>query len=292
MTETSTQTQLKLGAHVSTAGGIDKAFERAAAIGANCMQIFSGSPRFWARADVSKYNTAELVAAQKKYNVSPIFTHCLYLINLASEKPELVVKSCDAIKYDLTFDAQISGGGVVVHLGSSQGRGWEPVREQVAECLRDIMANTPQNSRLLIENAASQKGKIGGSLAEIRWLLDEVGSPRLQWCFDTCHGFAAGHNLGAPNANDEKLGAIEEIDRYHLWEDLACIHVNDSRDPLASERDRHANLGEGQIPSADLKFFLNSPLVRSKPLILEVPGIDGEGPDSENMHRLQALTQV
>ncbi len=283
--------EVKIGGHVSAAGGLDKAIERAQAIGANCVQVFSGSPRVWARSPLENINVDLVRAKQAELHISPIVTHALYLTNLASDNPELLKKSIEALIFDLKFDALINGAGVVVHLGSHQGRGWEAVRQQVAEAISEILVKTPDNSKLLIENAAGQNGKICGNLGEIRWLMDQVKSARLGWCFDTCHAFAAGMALGEQKPNDDCLTAIEEIDRWHLWESLVCIHVNDSRDPFASGRDRHANLGDGLIPTADFKHFLNQPRIKSKLMILEVPGIEGDGPDAENITRLKQLVE-
>jgi deoxyribonuclease-4 len=285
----------KIGGHVSASGGVDKAIERAAAIGGNCVQIFSGSPRVWQRPSLDTVDVTKIAAKQQELNVAPIFTHALYLLNLASENQELVQKSIKAISFDLEFDAKLGGAGVVVHVGSHQGRGWEAVREQVAREIGQLLATAPRSAHFLIENAAGQNGKIGGELEEIRWLLDTVAAEQLGWCLDTCHSFAAGYYLGenAPDTPPEEGWAaksmLSEIERLNLWSPLKCVHVNDSRDPFGSGRDRHANLGEGSIASVDLEYFVNHKLIADKPLILEVPGKEKEGPDAENIQRLKKL---
>jgi deoxyribonuclease-4 len=277
----------KIGGHVSAAGGIDKAVERAAAIGANCVQVFSGSPRVWQRPDLKQIDVKKVFAKQQELAVEPIITHALYLLNLASDKPDLLRKSTEALCFDLEFDALLKGKGVVVHLGSHQGRGWETVRDQVAQAVSDVLKKTPSESTFLMENAAGQNGKIGGNLEELRWLLDQVNSPRLGWCLDTCHAFAGGYSL-----SDDKTvpkGAFAEITRLKMWQSLGCLHVNDSRDPFDSGRDRHANISEGLIPLADLEYFLNLPELLDKPLILEVPGEEDQGPDKINIDRIKKL---
>lgn len=279
-----------LGAHVSASGGVEKAVERAATIGCNCVQVFSGSPRVWARPSISKIDTKQIYSNQQKMGVKPIFTHALYLVNLASDNPELLAKSNTALRFDLAFDSLVKGAGVIVHLGSHQGRGWTAAREQVAEQIADILDHTPADSTFLIENSAGQQGKLCSDLPDIKWLMDVLQSPRLGWCFDTCHAFAAGYSLGSNvQAGRQSQTAIAAISELELWSTLKIIHVNDSRDPFGSGRDRHANLGDGEIPSEDLRFFLTQPEVSTVPLVLEVPGIDGEGPDAENVRRLQAL---
>ncbi len=279
----------KIGGHVSAAGGVENAINRAHDIGANCVQVFSGSPRVWQRPALEKVNVDLIAQRQAEQGIMPIFTHAIYLTNLASDNPELCGKSCKVLTYDLKFDALLQGGGVVVHLGSHQGRGWDAVKENMVVLLSTILEATPDNSRFLIENSAGQQGKVCSNLGEIRWLMDQVQSPRLGWCFDTCHGFAAGHALGELTAHDTKMTITEEIEQWHLWDELSLIHVNDSRDPFASGRDRHANLGEGEIPTSDLEYFLNVPQVKDIPLILEVPGIEKAGPDAENIHRLKKI---
>ena len=298
----------KIGAHVSSSGGHFKAVERASAIGANCVQVFSGSPRVWAKPKLESIDTNTFFTTQKMLNVSPVITHALYLINLASDKPENVQKSINSLIYELTFDSLIKGAGVVVHLGSHQGRGWEAVKEQVAQGIAEVLKKTPENSTFLIENAASRNGKIGGDLSEIQWLIEQVKSPRLGWCMDTCHAHAAGYKLSpfmertssSRNENPIRVAGDvkeatnvkfleQEISRLNLWSTLKCIHVNDSRDDFASGRDRHANIGDGNIPIEDLRYFLNLEKIKDIPLILEVPGLDNEGPDQENIERVKKL---
>ncbi|OGJ38309.1 MAG: hypothetical protein A2383_03565 [Candidatus Pacebacteria bacterium RIFOXYB1_FULL_39_46] len=278
----------RIGAHLSTSGGVEKAVERAHGIGANTLQVFSGSPRMWRRTPLEKIDARAVKQAQEKYDVTPIFTHALYLVNLASENPELVEKSVSALKHDLQFDAHIGGAGVVVHLGSHQGRGFAAARESVARSIKDILADTPKNSHLLIENAAAHNGKVGGQLEEIAWILAKVHSPRLGWCFDTCHAFAAGYTLAGINQQTDALTVIKKL---NLFPALKCIHINDSKDALNSGRDRHANIGDGEIPRADLKQFLHDQRLTLLPIITEVPGIDGNGPDAENIRRIKSLVK-
>ena len=126
----------KVGAHVSASGGLHKAVERAKDIGANCVQLFSGSPRVWKRKSLAEIDTKKMFSKQKELSISPVFTHALYLVNLASDKPELLRKSFDTLQYELEFDSHIEGAGIIVHLGSHQGRGWDAVKEQVAKVYR------------------------------------------------------------------------------------------------------------------------------------------------------------
>ncbi len=303
--------QPRIGAHLSTSGGIDKAVEQAELIGANCLQVFSGSPRMWRRTSLEKIDTKKLFAKQVECDVTPIFTHALYLVNLASDNPEILANSVMTLKHDLSFDAHIKGAGVVVHVGSHQGRGFLAMRDQIATQIANILANTPSESRFLIENSAGQNGKIASDLHEISWLIEQLKSPRVGWCLDSCHAFAAGYafsnnssvyqskepkesNLFSDsNGSDVRQFPVlqTQIKELHLDETLSVIHVNDSRDPFASGRDRHDNIGLGTIPTGELELLVNDQLFTGIPLITEVPGITGEGPDAANIARIKELVK-
>lgn len=298
------QTKKRLvGAHVSSAGGHDKAVERAAAIGCNCVQVFSGSPRGWQRPDIAAIDTDKITAKQKELSVSPIFTHALYLINVTADKPEIVAKSVSTLQKELEFDGHIGGAGVVVHLGSHLGNGWDAVKDDLVTRLKQILKASPTTSTLLIENSAGQQGKLSSDLAEIRWVFDQleksggfVSAGRLGWCFDTCHAWAAGYYFGetAPDVTAEAKNPVrgradQVISDLNLWPMLKLIHINDSRDPFGSGRDRHENLGEGSIPLADLRRFLNLEPVKNIPLVTEVPGFAGEGPDAKNIEKIWSM---
>jgi len=313
----------KIGAHVSASGGIDKAIERAAAIGADCVQVFAGSPRLWKRLPLESVDVDKLFAKCKELSVSPVFTHSLYLVNFASDNSELLAKSIAAVKNDMAFDSLVKGSGVVVHLGSHLGKGWDAVKEQVKQAIITVLNETPADSCLLIENSAGQNGKLCSDLSEIKWLLDEiekdkkyVSTGRLGWCFDTCHGWAAGYWIGSdeqwksfqkseslvtaseeaaglfpePPANAKKsYNLYSELDRLYLWKNLKLIHLNDSRDIFNSGRDRHDNIQEGLMYQGMLEYCINYAEIITIPIITEVPGEDGEGPDKINVDRIKKL---
>lgn len=284
--------QVLIGAHVSAAGGIEKAPKRAADIGCNAVQIFTSSPRTWQPADPEKIDADAFAAECVQHNIQTNVIHAIYLVNLASNKPELVEKSSKILIGDLKIASQINSVGVVVHLGSHQGRGYEAMREQMIDEIKNILDQTPVNSNLLIENSAGQNGKIASNLEEIKDLIEAVDSPRLGWCLDSCHAHAAGYSLEASNKKqdpgNESKNIISEIERLGLWKQLKCVHINDSRDAFASGKDRHDNLGEGNINLDAFKSFVNHPRIKTLPLILEVPGFNKKGPDKENIDILKA----
>lgn len=275
----------RIGAHLSCAGGYENGLHKAVEIGANALQIFSGSPRVWARKPLVKDELARFAQTADQMNIRPLFVHALYLVNLASETKESVQKSINVLTHELKFGKEIGCAGVVVHLGSHQGRGWEAVRESVAQSVKKIIVESESPTPFLIENSAGQKGKLCSDLAEIRWLLDAVNEPTLGWCYDTCHGWAAGYQV----AQQEGKSLFAEIDANQLWDSLRCLHVNDSRDPFASGRDRHANILQGTIPKEEWVALLNHPRFAHTPFITEAPGLDGEGPDAYNIQTLRSL---
>jgi deoxyribonuclease-4 len=290
----SNQTKREIGGHVSISGGLDKAIHRAVKIGGNCMQVFSGSPRSWKRSLPEEKGLKKMFALKQEIGFKSIFTHTLYLINLASDKPELVDKSVRSLISDLKFDSLVKGSGAIVHIGSHQGRGWDAAKQQLKELLLKILDKIPEDSTLLIENSAGQKGKIGSNLEEIRWLIDELKDKRVGWCVDTCHAFAAGFplvktsKLCQQTSKSDLVSTMKDLD---LIKDLKCIHFNDSKAEFDSGNDRHENIGDGVIPQQDLENFAQEPVLQHIPLITEVPGLDGKGPDKANIERIKKLAQ-
>ena len=274
----------RVGGHVSTAGGLMSAVNNTLSIGGNCLQIFAGSPRMWARSLYSRQVAEDFKQAVLKNDLSPVYIHALYLTNLASDNPELVEKTKKALVTDLTNSAAIDSAGVILHIGSHQGRGWEAVKDLVIAGIKEVLSATPESANLLLENSAGQNGKIG-SLAELADILKAVPDPRLRICLDTAHAFEAGYNL----ATEEGLEIwIKDLNKY-LGNRLDVLHLNDSKTPLGSGRDMHQNIGEGFIGSAGLKRLVNHPRLQKLPLLLEVPGLDGSGPDKANIERVISM---
>ncbi|HAU98848.1 MAG: putative endonuclease 4 [Microgenomates group bacterium GW2011_GWF2_45_18] len=274
----------RIGAHLSMAGGLVSAGERMIQMGGNALQIFSGSPRSWGRKPIEQIDGSAYKAFCKEKDFGPTFIHALYLVNLASENPALIQNSINALMYDLQFQEKIGAQGVIVHLGSHLGRGYEAVKNEMIDRLERILTHTPENSTLLIENSAGQDGKIASSFEELQNIFESIEvdekEKRLGWCLDTCHAFANGYQPA-------ELPSL--IKKHALQDSLRVIHLNDSRDPFGSGRDRHDNLGDGLIEKSQLKTLLNDSSMIEFPRILEVPGIDGNGPDAENVRRVKEM---
>lgn len=275
----------RVGAHVG--GGLNAAIDNTLAIGGNCLQIFAGSPRMWARSIWSDEVTNIFKASATKHDLNPVYIHALYLTNLASDNPELIEKSIAALVTDMTNSAAIGGAGVVLHIGSQQGRGWDNSRALVIQSIKEVLSKTPQESILLLENSAGQKGKIG-SLSELADILNTISDKRLRVCLDTAHAFEAGYNFTTTQGLDIWL---KEIEGTIGLGKIELLHLNDSKTPLGSGRDNHQNIGDGYIGSDGICRLINHPKLSHLPLILEVPGLEGMGPDKENLDRVKRLIQ-
>lgn len=271
----------RIGAHVSIAGGILNAPANATSIGAECLQIFACSPRSWQRTSIAPDIAKEFTKIITVNDLSPVFIHALYLVNLVSDNPDLLDRSFNSLVADLLVADQINAQGVIVHLGSHQGRGFEKVKESLVVTITDIV-NRVHHACFIIENSAGQQGKIG-SLEEISWLIKAIDHPRVKICLDSAHLFAAGHDfVHHPDILSRDLNQLGLSDK------IICLHLNDSKAGLGSGRDLHQNIGEGEIGSYGLASFLNIPELIGLPAILEVPGTNGF-PDATNVARAKRL---
>lgn len=274
----------RLGGHVSIAGGLSNAIKNTLNISGNCMQIFAGSPRTWVRQPFPKIQVNEFNQLVNKHNLNPVFIHALYLVNLASDNPDLLDKSYKALLMDLQNGQTINSAGVIVHIGSHQGRGFDSTKDQVISLIKKLLANT-KDTPFIIENSAGQKGKIG-SIEEIATLVNQIASQRVKICLDSAHLFESGYDLRKPNVVQ---GLVNDLQTKKIINRLVCLHLNDSKTALDSGHDQHENIGEGEIGKQGLSNLVNHPKLKQLPLILEVPGEDKKGPDLLNIKAVQSL---
>lgn len=275
----------RVGGHVSSSGGLQNAITNTLTIGGNCLQIFAGSPRMWGRSLYPAGIAQQFKASVVEKDLNPVYIHALYLTNLASDNLELVEKSKKALITDMTNSALIGSSGVVLHIGSHQGRGWPAVKELVVRSIKEVLDETPAESVLLLENSAGQQGKIG-SFQELSDILSGIDSMRLRVCLDTAHAFEGGYNF----RDTEGLEMwVRDTMKYVSVERLELLHLNDSKTPLGSGRDMHQNIGDGYIGSEAIGRLINHDKLKHLPLILEVPGLDGFGPDKVNIDRVKKL---
>lgn len=284
-----------IGANVRAGAALLPALDRGGEIGADAVQIFTTSPRAWRTNEFPPELLADYRLAQAAHpSVRATFCHASYLINVATSDPTLLERSRAALVESLRVSTAIGAGGLVLHLGSHLGSGFERVVGAIAaELLRaldrveDLLEVSP--GPLLMENAAGAGGTCGRSFDELARVLDAAGGDRrIGVCLDTQHLFAAGADYGTLR---KAAGVVAAIDAAVGLERLACIHLNDSKVPRGSNRDRHANVGDGYIGATALASLLGHPRLQHVPAILETPGIAGHGPaaaDVEAARRIHA----
>jgi deoxyribonuclease IV len=277
-----------LGAHVDSSGGLQLAFGRAAAMGAVSIQCHPTPPGFWGSPKLDEERIARFREAADAAGNPPFFFHAVYLINLAGDDATLRQRSESTLAGYLAAADQLGITGVIFHTGSHKGQGFEKVLPQIREHLLRVMERAnPKTAHLLIENNAGLGGCVGARFEEVRALLDAVDDPRAGVCFDTCHAFASGYDL---RTVETARATLDEWDRVVGIGRLEALHANDSQTGLGSNRDRHANIGQGEIGEDGFRALLHDPRLGDKPFVLEVPGA-GEGPDKANMDELRRLAE-
>ena len=277
---------MRIGAHVSTAGGVDKAIDRALEMGAEAVQIFTSAPQSWRRREFGAQEVEAFRARAQAEGLGPNYIHGPYLINLASPNRELVAKSVEALVLDMELCHRLGMKGVIFHLGSHKGAGLEEVFGQIVDCLLQVLSRTPEDTWLVLENSAGMGGAVGSRFPELGRIVRAAAHPRLKVCLDTQHMFAAGYDVRSRQGLE---AAMEEFDREVGLERLVAVHANDSKCPLAGGVDRHENIGHGYIGNEGFLNIIAHPAFRDLPFLLEVPGMDGEGPDRPNVEALKGL---
>ncbi len=281
-----------LGAHVSIAGGLDKAIDRGKAIGAACIQTFASSPRTLQFKPVTDEVITAYLSKRRQSSISLHVFHAIYLVNLASEKPDYIQASIESLILYQQLAGRIGAIGTIFHIGSHKGRGLDQVRLQVGQAIADISHASPEKTRIIIENAAGHAGTVGQTVDELGIIFDEVerahgDTSKLGLCLDTQHAFASGVDTRNSEALDIYLKSIDTKIGLNF---LQVIHVNDSKTAVASHKDRHENIGEGILGIDGISHWLHHPALCQLPFIMEVPGIDGDGPGKKDLEVLQRLT--
>ena len=279
---------MRIGAHVSTEGGLEKAVERAQAMGAETIQIFGAAPQSWRK---KEYAAEEAEAFQKKASeahVQPVFIHGVYLVNLATGDPAGLERSVDALTWSLDVCRQIGALGTIFHLGSHRGAGFKAVLSQVVSAVHRILDGSPGDTWLILENSAGMGASVGSRFSELGIIMREAASPRVKVCFDTQHAFAAGYDVATARGLESTLA---EFEKQVGLANLVAVHANDSKIRLGGGVDRHENIGEGLIGRGGFKVIMGDPAFREIPFLLEVPGFEKKGPDKENMDILHHIRQ-
>lgn len=274
-----------LGAHVSVAGGLHLAFERAEPLGCRAIQIFVKNPNQWRQKALTNDRVGAYRAARAASKVEYVVAHAAYLINLAARDRSTLERSRRALCDELVRCNRLGVDALVFHPGAHMGRGEEAGLRRIADSMNRVLdryvereerAGRAVRSRLLLENTAGQGSVLGYRIEQLGEIVDGLDRPeRVGLCLDTCHAFAAGYPLDRPRGLATLLA---EIERRLGSGEPSCLHVNDSLKPKGSRRDRHANIGAGEIGEPFFSRLVRSRRLRATPMVLETPlGADGQG---------------
>jgi deoxyribonuclease-4 len=272
------------GAHCN--GGIKGALDRAAEIGADAVQLFAQSPRTWHFPVHAEEDLARFRELRAETGIRNVLVHALYLCNLATPDDTMYRKSIETMRATVDAACAIEADGVVFHVGSHLGTGFDAGLARCVPALEQVLDRCSGSTWLLLENSAGAGGTMGRSLDELVALVDALGGhPRLGICLDSCHLYVSGVDVGDPDTVAEVLA---DLDTRIGLDRLRALHVNDSAEPLGSNRDRHANIGEGLL-GEELAVFLGNPRLQGLPAVIETAGPDKRGPDANEVRKAKEL---
>jgi deoxyribonuclease-4 len=275
-----------IGAHVSTSGGLPKAIEHGAELGCESIQIFNQSPRMWRP---TRYGPDDFAAFREAMGDSPVEAvaiHAVYLINCATKDRDLRKKSLASLTHALRIGDGIGAAGVVLHPGAQKGEALDPSIKRAAKVIAAALEDS-DSCPLLLEQTAGHKGLLGRDFDETAELIELAGGgERLGLCLDSCHLFVQGYDVTDPASLSE---VVDEADARVGLDRLRCLHVNDAAAPLGSCRDRHANVGKGEMGKGGLRAFLSEPRFEGLPATLETPGPEKKGPDRKEVTATKRL---
>jgi deoxyribonuclease-4 len=277
-----------IGAHVSPAGGLPRAVERGTQRGCRAIQIFNQSPRMWRPSTYSDADVAAFREAMDASEIDAVMIHAVYLLNCASEDPGIAEKSLTSLTHSLRTGQRIGSCGVVLHPGSAKtgdvGQAIDRAGRTIAKALADS-----EGCELHLENTAGAGGTLGRSFEELAQLIAAAGGDqRLGVCLDSCHLLASGYDIRTPQGMDDVLAqAIAALGKGRI----RSLHLNDSQTPLGSNRDKHANLGAGELGQDGCAAFLSAPGLQDLPCVLETPGRDRSGPDRAEVEKALVLRE-
>lgn len=293
---------MKFGAHVSSSGGISKAIERASEIGCESLQVFTHNPRTWRPINHKPEEIAGFREGAAEHGMESLVSHGLYLMNLGAPDKEVPTgppakkktrnihrSSIESLTQHLEIGHQLGLEGVVLHVGSSKNDTHENAVARIGVGIAEALEAAGGDTAVYLENTAGAGHTIGRTFEQLKEVFDATGiEDRLGFCLDTQHLFASGFPIHEEDGLDQVL---DDFDRVVGLDRLRCLHLNDSKTEFDSNRDRHENLGDGLIGADAFRRILSHPALQELPVILEVPGLEGDGPDQENMDRARRFQQ-
>ena len=264
-----------IGAHVSPAGGPAKAVARGVERRCDAIQIFNQNPRAWRPTVYSDEQVEEFRAAISGSRVKALLIHAVYLLNAASDDPDIRSKTLTSLTASLRAGDALGAHAVVLHAGSAKTGDVAPAIARAGGVIAEALAES-ETCPLHLENTAGAGGTLGRSFGELAGLIDAGGaSKRLGVCLDSCHLFASGYDI---RTADGLSAVLDDCVAEVGLERLGSLHLNDSMTPLGSNRDRHAVVGQGEIGREGCSVFLSEPRFAALPCVLETPGAEGSGP--------------
>ncbi|AGN00280.1 DNA-(apurinic or apyrimidinic site) lyase [Salinarchaeum sp. Harcht-Bsk1] len=275
---------MKIGAHVSIAGGVDNAVDRQLDVGGNCGQIFTTSPQVWQEPSIDEEEAASFREQTAEKLEGPWLIHSSYLVNLATPKDDLREKSIASMQAELDAAERLGVQYVNVHLGAHTGAGVEGGLDNAAETLDAL--DVPDGVQILVESDAGSGTKLGGEFEHLAGVLDR-SEQDLGVCLDTAHSFSAGYDLSTEDGVEE---AVAEFDDVVGLEHLKALHLNDSKHGRGTNKDEHAHVGEGEIGVEGMTAVLSHPELRDLPFVLETPTENGKSFEW-NVDRARELQQ-
>jgi deoxyribonuclease IV len=275
-----------IGAHVSPAGGLAKAIERGVERGCRAIQIFNQSPRMWKPTVYPEEGVLAFREAMAGSPIEAVVIHAVYLINCASEDAEIRAKSLNSLIHSLRVGTRIGARGVILHPGSAKTGDVPSAIARAGETIREALAESEQ-CPVHLENTAGTGGTLGRSVDELAELVAAAGgSERVGICLDSCHLFASGYDIRSAAGMDELL---REVSAKIGLRRLGSLHLNDSMTPLGANRDRHANIGEGELGEDGCAAFLAAPAFEELACLLETPGQSRSGATREEVELAERL---
>lgn len=256
------------GAHVSTARPFSDSIKRAEEIGCECMQIFANPPQRWNPVPIPESEIERFLELNRKAKIDPIIIHSIYLVNFASENPFFYEASIKSLIDDMKKAKALGALGVNTHLGSTKGKEFSEVKEKVVSAIKEILTATDDSVSFIIENSAGAGNIIGDTIEEIAEIITNLESKRVKVLIDTAHVFESGYDLRTPESIE---AFIEKFDKLIGLDKLVGFHFNDSISALNSKRDRHADIGEGELGLDLFHRLVTHPKLQNKFAILETP---------------------
>ncbi|HEX2088184.1 MAG TPA: deoxyribonuclease IV [Solirubrobacteraceae bacterium] len=277
-----------IGAHVSPAGGVAKAVERGIERGCHAIQIFNQNPRAWRPREYPPAEVEAFHAAMDASDVDVLLIHAVYLLNCASDDEEIRGKSLDSLIASLRAGADLNAHAVVLHPGSAKAGDVGEAIRRAGATIKEALEES-ETCPIHLENTAGAGGTLGRSFTELAAIIDAAGGDeRIGLCLDSCHLFASGLDIRTADGLAE---ALDECVAKVGLERLGSLHLNDSQAPLGSNRDRHADVGEGEIGPDGCAVFLSEPRFQGLPLVLETPGPDKKGPSARQIAYTRRLRE-